>query len=400
MDIHGFVQSAIPLLTAFGLKVIGAIVLWVIGRKLISIARKLVVRSLKYPFDQTVAAYIGTAVSVILTITLIIALLGFFGIETTSFAALLAGVGIAIGAAWSGLLANLAAGVFLLVLRPFKVGDFISAGGIVGTVDEIGLFVTNITRRTTCCTFVGNGKIFGDNIQNFTAHPYRRVDLLAQLDNSVNHAEAIRLLKAAVARIPNVGDGAAPDVEILTFTSLGPVLAVRPYCHNDHYWQVYFDTNRSIPRQAARATSPRPGSTSSSTGRGPEPRRLSRSENSERMRGRASGADQAQRGGREHELVAPFLGAGAGQPLRIRVVDEGQPEERNGQVRGHAEAGVPAGALVHHVPRDGRDVLGAEPLETGHVQAGVLRRGASSPGCRAGTSRRRCAPPPRRPAPP
>jgi small conductance mechanosensitive channel len=103
MDIHGFVQSAIPLLTAFGLKVIGAIVLWVIGRKLIRFARVLVVRSLKYPFDQTVATYIGTALSVILTITLIIALLGFFGIETTSFAALLAGVGIAIGAAWTGL---------------------------------------------------------------------------------------------------------------------------------------------------------------------------------------------------------------------------------------------------------------------------------------------------------
>jgi small conductance mechanosensitive channel len=258
MDIHGFVQSAIPLLTAFGLKVIGAIVLWIIGRKLISFARVLVVRSLKYPFDQTVATYIGTAVSVILTITLIIALLGFFGIETTSFAALLAGVGIAIGAAWSGLLANLAAGVFLLILRPFKVGDFISAGGTLGTVDEIGLFVTNITTLDNVRTFVGNAKILGDNIQNFTAHPYRRVDLLAQLDNSVNHAEAIRLLKARLARIPNVVTAPAPDVEILTFTPLGPVLAVRPYCHNDHYWQVYFDTNRSIREVGGEGNFPAP----------------------------------------------------------------------------------------------------------------------------------------------
>ncbi len=258
MDIHGFVQSAIPLLTAFGLKVIGAIVLWVIGRKLIRFARVLVVRSLKYPFDQTVATYIGTAVSVILTITLIIALLGFFGIETTSFAALLAGVGIAIGAAWSGLLANLAAGVFLLILRPFKVGDFISAGGIVGTVDEIGLFVTNITPLDNVLTFVGNAKILGDNIQNFTAHPFRRVDLLAQLDNSVNHVEAIRLLKARLARIPNVVTAPAPEVEILTFTPLGPVLAVRPYCHNDHYWQVYFDTNRSISEAGGEGNFPAP----------------------------------------------------------------------------------------------------------------------------------------------
>jgi small conductance mechanosensitive channel len=258
MDIHGFVQSAIPVLTAFGRKVIGAIVLWVIGRKLIRFARVLVVHSLKYPFDQTVATYIGTALSVILTITLIIALLGFFGIETTSFAALLAGVGIAIGAAWSGLLANLASGVFLLILRPFKVGDFISAGGIVGTVDEIGLFVTNITPLDNVLTFVGNAKILADNIQNFTAHPYRRVDLLAQLDNSVNHVEAIRLLKARLARVPNVVTAPAPEVEILTFTPLGPVLAVRPYCHNDHYWQVYFDTNRSIFEAGGEGNFPAP----------------------------------------------------------------------------------------------------------------------------------------------
>src|SRR5499427_7518268 len=130
MDIHNAVQTAIPLLTALALKVVGAIILLVIGRKLIDLARRLVVRSLKYPFDQTVAYYIGTAVFVILNVALIIAILGFFGIETTSFAALLAGVGIAIGAAWSGLLANLAAGVFVVLLRPFKVGDVVCAAGL------------------------------------------------------------------------------------------------------------------------------------------------------------------------------------------------------------------------------------------------------------------------------
>ena len=258
MDFHGVVQSAIPLLTAFGLKVVGAIVLWVIGRKLIEFGRRMVVRSLKYPFDQTVATYIGTAVSVILNIALIIAILGFFGIETTSFAALLAGVGVAIGAAWSGLLANLAAGVFLLVLRPFKVGDFISAGGTLGTVDEIGLFVTTMTTLDNVRTFVGNGKVLGDNIQNFTANPYRRVDLVAQLDNSVSHTDAIRLLKERLRRIPNVVAEPAPDVEILTFTPLGPVLAVRPYCHNEHYWQVYFDTNRAIREVGGDAGFPAP----------------------------------------------------------------------------------------------------------------------------------------------
>src|SRR5215470_1733151 len=240
MDLQGVVQNAIPLLTALGLKVAGAIILWIIGRWLIAFARRIVVRSLKYTFDQTVAAYIGTAVSVTLNIALLIALLGLFGIQTTSFAALLGGVGVAIGLAWSGLLANLA------------------AGGILGTVDEIALFVTTITTLDNLRTFVGNAKVLGDNIQNFTANPYRRVDLTAQLDNSVSHADAIRLLKERLRRIPNVVPEPAPDVEILTFTPLGPVLAVRPYCHNDHYWQVYFDTNRSIREVGGEANYPAP----------------------------------------------------------------------------------------------------------------------------------------------
>src|SRR5215470_16344046 len=136
MDVNTVIQSAVPLLTQFALKVVGALALWVIGRRLIHFGVRLLVRSLRYPFDQTVAGYIGTAVTVLLNVALIVAILGFFGIETTSFAALLAGVGVAIGAAWSGLLANLAAGVFILILRPFKIGEMIAAGGVLGTVEE------------------------------------------------------------------------------------------------------------------------------------------------------------------------------------------------------------------------------------------------------------------------
>lgn len=245
------VHTAVPLLTQFGLKVLGAIVLWVIGRALIRFAVRVLVRSLKHPFDQTVAAYIGTAVSVLLNIALIVAILGFFGIETTTFAALMAGVGVAIGAAWSGLLAHLAAGVFLLILRPFKVGDFIAAGGMQGTVEEIGLFVTRINTLDNVQTYISNSRVFAETIQNFSANPYRRVDLVAQLHHAVDHEKAIGILKAHLARIPNLAPEPRPDVEILQFTPLGPVLAVRPYCSNAHYWQVLFDTNRAI-REAFR----------------------------------------------------------------------------------------------------------------------------------------------------
>ena len=194
----------------------------------------------------------------LLNIVLVIAMLGFFGVETTSFEALIAAAGVAIGMAWSGLLSNFAGGVFLVILQPFKVGDFITAAGVTGTVEEIGLFATTLNTPDNVKTIVGNGKIFGDTIQNFSANSYRRVELTAQLAHAVDPQAAIALLKLLLARVPNVMAAPAPDVEILTFNPSGAVLAVRTYCNNGHYWQVYFDTNRLIHDTFSQAGFPIP----------------------------------------------------------------------------------------------------------------------------------------------
>jgi small conductance mechanosensitive channel len=246
-------------LVPFGLKVLGAIALWLIGRRLIHFAVALMQRGMRrQPIDPTVIGFLGSAVSVTLNIILVVALLGFFGVETTSFAALLAGAGLAIGSAWSGLLSNFAGGVFLMILRPFKAGDFITAGGVTGTVEEVGLFSTTINTPDNIRTFVGNGKVLSDNVQNFSANPYRRVDLVAQLHGSVDHNAAIRILRERVAKVPHVLADPAPVIEIEEFTSFGPKLAVRPFCSNDHYWQVYFDTNRVIREAFGEAGFPAP----------------------------------------------------------------------------------------------------------------------------------------------
>jgi small conductance mechanosensitive channel len=179
-------------------------------------------------------------------------------VQTTTFAALLAAVGLAIGMAWSGLLANLAAGGFIIALRPFKVGDVISAGGVTGTVMEIGLFVTAINTPDNILTLVGNNKIFADNIQNLSHNPFRRVDLQAQLSGAADYQAAIDQLKARLALVPNVLAVPAVDVEILSFTVLGPVLAVRPYCHPSNYGQVMFASNKVIKDVLADAAFPAP----------------------------------------------------------------------------------------------------------------------------------------------
>jgi small conductance mechanosensitive channel len=247
MDVTGFWANAQPLLISFGLKLLGAIAIFLVGRWLIRLASTLIQKAMeRQKTDPTIMRYVGNVVSVALNILLIIGILGFFGVETTSFAALIAALGIAIGAAWGGLLSNFAAGVFILLLRPFKVGDYVLAGEVEGTVRSIGLFNTTLDSPDNVLTSVGNGKIMGGTIKNYSHNPYRRVDLTAQLDHTVDVRDAIDRLKAVLPKIDNVLAEPAPDVEIMAFNERGPVLAVRPYVHTDHYWQVYFDTNRAI----------------------------------------------------------------------------------------------------------------------------------------------------------
>jgi small conductance mechanosensitive channel len=225
-------QSGWTLAIALGIKVLEAIVLWIVGRWLIGLALRMIGGAMtKQKIDPTVIRYIQNAVAALLNIILVIALLGFFGVQTTSLAALIA---------------NFAAGVFMVILQPLKVGDFVTAGGVTGTVHEIGLFASSFDTLDNVRNIIGNAKIFGDVIQNFSTNPYRRVELTAQLAHNVDVHAAMALLKKALAGIPNVMTNPAPDVEILTFNLAGPVLAVRPYCNNKDYWQVYFDTNRLI----------------------------------------------------------------------------------------------------------------------------------------------------------
>jgi small conductance mechanosensitive channel len=242
-----------------GLQVLGALIIYIIGRWLISMVVSAVQRVLtRQKIEPTIMRFVGNTVAVTLNIALVIAILGRLGVETTSFAALIAAMGLAIGMAWAGLLGNFAAGAFLLVLRPFKVGDFVTAGGITGTVHEIGLFVTTLDMPDNVRTFVGNTKVFSDTIQNYTANPYRRVDLTAQISGGADPHLAIARLQDRVAKIANVCKDPAPAVTMLTFTPFGPVLAVRPFCHNDHYWQVYFDTNMAIRETLGDAAFPGP----------------------------------------------------------------------------------------------------------------------------------------------
>lgn len=229
------------------LKLVGAVLALLVGRWVIGYAVRAVDRTLQtQKVDPTLIRYSVSTLTVLLNIGLIVAILGFFGFETTTFAALLAGAGLAVGAAWGGLLANFAAGVFLVILHPFKVGDLISAGGVTGIVTEIGMFVTTMRTEDNVVNYVGNNKIFSDNIENFSDSPFRRVESRVQLGYDVDLTAAVELLKQRLLEIPDVLEEPAPEIEVVRISRFGPVLQVAPACHPTKYNQVVSETNLKV----------------------------------------------------------------------------------------------------------------------------------------------------------
>ncbi|MBC8124104.1 MAG: mechanosensitive ion channel family protein [Candidatus Kapabacteria bacterium] len=239
--------------------IVGAIILWLVGRWLIGFVINLIRRTLTARHvDPTLQNYLASIIGVGLNVILVVVILARFGVETTSFAALIAAAGLAIGLAWGGLLSNFAAGAFLLVLRPFKVGDLIHAGGALGVAEEIGLFSTTMMTPDGIRVMISNGKIFSENIENLSSTPHRRVDRTMQLAHEVDVDKTIARISSELKELPHVLSVPAPAVWVLDFTMAGPVLCVRPFCKPEHYWSVYQGANDVIRRVGAELSLPVP----------------------------------------------------------------------------------------------------------------------------------------------
>jgi small conductance mechanosensitive channel len=251
--------TVIDAIMQFLLHVGQAILVWIVGRPLIRWAVNFVKRWLdSRKVEPTATRFLLLTLSVVLNILLILTLFGVFGIQTAGFAAILAAIGVALGVAISGLLAHFAAGLLMSTLRPFKVGDFVDAGGVTGTVVELGMLHTKIDTPDNVLTLVGNNTIFRGTIQNYSANPYRRVLLPVQLANGADHRHAISVLTELGKKVANVVAAPAPSADIGEFKLTGPVVALEVYCHTDDYWQVLFDGNRMIRETLTGPVFPQP----------------------------------------------------------------------------------------------------------------------------------------------
>jgi len=233
--------------TTYGIKIIGAIIILILGRIAAGLGRKIVRNLLeKSQTDPAIVRFVGTLTYVLILIFAVLAALAKFGIQTASFVAILGAVGFAIGFALQGSLANFAAGVLILALRPFKVGDYIMGAGESGTVKEIDLFTTVLATPDNVKILVPNGRLFGDVIKNWSVFDTRRVDLVIGIGYSSNIQKAWEVLMGLIKEDSRILSDPEPQIAVAELADSSVNFVVRPWVKREDYWAVRFDLTRKI----------------------------------------------------------------------------------------------------------------------------------------------------------
>ena len=233
------------MLINYGVKIIGVLLAIWIGFRVAGWAGRMVQKTLvRAKVDETLAQFGGSAVRVGLIILIIISCVGVFGVDTTSFAAVIGAAGLAIGLAFQGTLSNVAAGVMLLLFRPFKVGDAIKVAGEFGVVSKIALFTTEIDTRDNRHIILPNGAVFGATIENISHNATRRVDIAVGCDYGESIADCRKVLEAAAAAVPNTIK--EPQVIVLALGGSSVDWQVRVWCNTEDYWTVWQATIESV----------------------------------------------------------------------------------------------------------------------------------------------------------
>jgi len=230
-------------------KLVGAILVYIIGSWIIGKINTIFRRVLdSKKFDPSLQKFLLSLVKVMLTILLFLAIAGMIGVDITGFAALLAGAGLAIGAALNGSLGNLAGGVMIMIFKPFKVHHMIEAQGVVGIVQEIGIFNTTVLSPENKTVILPNGPLSTGVITNYTTHGNLRVDLTMAVALNVDIDKARNIAIEAMLQHPKVLQSPAPEVNVLKVGDGMTTLAIRPYTTQADYWDVYFGVQERVKK--------------------------------------------------------------------------------------------------------------------------------------------------------
>ncbi len=234
----------------FGMKVLAAVLILVIGRFVGIGLRKLIRRFLrKSRMDETIISFIASASYILLMTFVIIAALGQLGVQTASLIAVLGAAGLAVGFALQGSLANFAAGVLMAIFKPFKIGDFIEGAGTMGTVQKIGFFTTELQSPDNKKIIIPNAKLSSDNIINYSAKDQRRVDIITGVSYKDNVDKVRKVLEEVIASDSRILKEPVPTIAVIELANSSVNFAVRPWVKTSDYWDVFFSLQEQIKKR-------------------------------------------------------------------------------------------------------------------------------------------------------
>ena len=249
-QVTDMIQGFLPLITEWGLKVLGGLFVFIVGL----MVAKSVRRGLKKLFDrtemdETLEKFLASLVYYLILAVVVVASLGMVGVQTASVLAMLGAAGLAVGLALQGTLSNVAAGVMLLLFRPFKVGDFVDVGGTAGSVDSIGLFATILNTPDNVRIVVPNSSIYGGTIKNFSFNPIRRNDMVVGVSYDDDLQVAMDTIKGILDADERVLKDPAYQVAVSEMADSSVNFVVRPWCNAADYWALRFDLTRTFKEQ-------------------------------------------------------------------------------------------------------------------------------------------------------
>lgn len=245
--IKDLIDKGIDLGVEAGKSILIAIIIYFVGKALISLVNRMIRGVMdRRKVDPAIQSFLGSLVNILLMILLAISVVSALGVNTTSFAALLASAGVAVGMALSGNLQNLAGGIVILLFRPFKVGDYIEAQGTGGTVSEIQIFHTILTTPDNKKIYLPNGALSSGNITNYSKEPLRRVDFTVAVEYGEDIDKVRKALKDILDKDARVLQEPAPVIVLGALADSSVNMTVRVWVKSEDYWSVFFETNETI----------------------------------------------------------------------------------------------------------------------------------------------------------
>ena len=249
MEMNQVLDKVRELITIYGLKVLAAIVILIVGRWIAKGISKLIGRIMeKGKVDHTIQRFTVNMAYIALMVFVVLAALSQLGIQTTSFIAVLGAAGLAVGLALQGSLSNFAAGFLMIIFRPIRVGDYIEGAGVAGTVEEIQIFTTTLVTPDNKTVIIPNAALTGDNIVNWTLKGTRRVDMVMGIGYGDDIDKAKQVMLDVMAADPRILKEPAPQVAVLELADSSVNFVVRPWVKSSDYWGVHMETTEKIKK--------------------------------------------------------------------------------------------------------------------------------------------------------